>query len=294
MFFIDGLFVRPCDAKISVLDLSILRGFAVFDYLRTYKKKPFHLKEHLKRLAFSAQNVGIALPYPLKKIEEIILSLLEQNDYPETSIKILLTGGVSPDHLTPQKKSTLIILAYPLEPLPQQLYEEGISVITTRQLRSFPIAKTTQYMPAIVALEKGKSCRAKDALYVNSQEEILEATTSNFFAVKNNTLYTPISDQILTGITREVVLKLAQDHFDLCFEPILLNHISDFEEAFLTGSTKEILPVTEIDAICLGKGKIGPNTRRLMELFQEYVAKGLWPELPIDFNARKDLSAAEL
>ncbi|HEY5259253.1 MAG TPA: aminotransferase class IV, partial [Rhabdochlamydiaceae bacterium] len=152
--YVNGHFVQESEAKISVLDLGLLRGFGVFDYLRTYHGKPFHLKEHLERLSYSAEQIGLHLPYALSEVEGIIVQLLEKNGYPESSIKIVLTGGVSADQLFPDQKSSLIILVYPLKPFPESCYTQGIKVTTTTLARSIPTSKTLQYTPAIIALQQ--------------------------------------------------------------------------------------------------------------------------------------------
>lgn len=104
-YFIDGNYLSEKDAKISLLDLSVLRGFGVFDFLRTYQKKPFHLREHLLRLQYSAAHIGLELPYSFQEIETVVSTLLNAFPEAEAAIKILVTGGVSSDQFTPQKPS---------------------------------------------------------------------------------------------------------------------------------------------------------------------------------------------
>jgi branched-chain amino acid aminotransferase len=271
MYYVNGQYLADEQATISVLDLGLMRGYGVFDYLRTYRGRPFHLLDHLLRLKYSAEQIGMLLPLSLEEIEKIIDYLLEQNRYPEASIKILITGGISEDQLIPQANPSSIILVYPLQPFPAHFYSEGITAITTPLARSLPMSKTTQYVPAILALQKGKAQKAQEALYLNERSEILEATTSNFFAFdKRGTLLTCASEEILFGITREVVLKLASAAFPIKIRPISYSEIPDLKEAFLTSSNKEVMPLTHIDAHPIGEGKIGKRTQQLMQLFTEY------------------------
>ncbi|MES2121624.1 MAG: aminotransferase class IV [Chlamydiota bacterium] len=280
MFYLNGEFVREEDAKISVLDLSVLRGFAVFDYLRTYRKKPFHLWEHLLRLAHSCEEVGLEIPKSLDEIAGIVEELLARSDFDEASLKIVVTGGISPDQFTPQVEgSNLIAFAYPLSHYPEEYYREGISVITTRLSRSMPASKTTQYTSAIVAIQKAKALKPKEALYVNAQGEILEATTSNFFAFKEGVLYTCDSDEVLVGITREVVLRVTEGLYRVERRPLKVEEISAMEEAFITASNKEVIPVVQIDGQPIGDGKVGPRTREIMRLFHCYTQEEEWPPL---------------
>jgi branched-chain amino acid aminotransferase len=281
MYYINGHYVAKEDAKISILDISLLRGFGVFDYLRTYRGKPFHLAEHLARFKYSADQLGLTLPNTLEEIEEIVHIVQAKNNLSEASIKILLTAGTSPDQFTPLPTSQLIVFAYPLTNYPAHFYSEGIKVITTSLSRSIPTSKTTQYTSAIVAMQKGKTENAQEALYLSPSGEILEATTSNFFAFKGDTLYTCCSDQVLIGITREVILRLAASLFPIETRALHISEIPSIDEAFITASNKEVMPVTQIDTHLIGNGKVGKRTQLLMEAFRAYTDQPAWPDLEI-------------
>jgi len=282
MFYMNGQFVEDLEAKISILDLGLVRGYGVFDYLRTYRGLPFHLKEHLLRLKYSGEYLGIHLPHSLEEIEKIIKRLLDQNGYLESSIKIILTGGVSPDQITPQETASLIILIYPLASLPKEDYHLGIITMTTPLQRSLPTAKTLHYAPAIMALQQGRYKNAKEILYLNANHEILEASTSNFFGfTKKGVLLTCDSEEILLGITREIIIKLAKEHFPVELRAVNYAELNEIEESFITSSNKEILPVVQIDDQLIGSGKIGPFTQKLMHLFYLYTSEGNWPDLNI-------------
>jgi branched-chain amino acid aminotransferase len=281
MYYLNGHYVKEEDAKISILDLSILRGFGVFDYLRTYGGRPFHLQDHLLRLQYSAEHIALPLPNSLDEIETIVHTVLGRNNLDEASIKILVTGGVSPDQFTPHPNSHLIVFAYPLTTYPSEFFTDGIKVITTRLSRSLATSKTTQYTPAIVALQRGKAQNAQEALYVNAREEILEATTSNFFAFKEGVLYTCCSEEVLLGMTQDVVLKLAAPHFPISTRALHSSEISSMEEAFITSSTREVMPVVQIDSLKIGNGLVGPKTQKIMALFRAYTEAPAWTPLNI-------------
>lgn len=282
MHYLNGQFLKDEEAKISVFDLGLLRGYGVFDYLRTYQHKPFHLKEHLDRLAFSAQEVGLTLPHTYNEITDIITHLLQHTTDEELGIKILLTGGLSDDHITPREPAHLMILTQALNPPSSIDYQEGIATITSSLKRSQPTAKTLQYTPAIIALKQGKLKNAKEVLYLNDNNEILEATTSNFFIfTREGKLRTPESPELLIGITRAVVLHLAQSHFPIEIGPIPLSSLEEAAECFITSSNKEILPVTRIDDHLIGTGKVGPHTTSLQALFRAYTQLGSWNNLSI-------------
>ncbi len=280
MFYVNGQYVKEEDAKISILDLALLRGFSIFDYMRTYSSRPFHIREHLLRLQYSAEHIGLTLPSSLNEIHDIVHRVLKLNTLSEASIKILVTGGISPDQFTPQSCSNLIVFVYPIAPYPEHFFTEGIKVITTQLTRCLPASKTTNYTPAIVAMNRGDE-NAQEVIYLNAQNEFLEASTSNFFAFKNDTLYTCSSDEILIGITREVVLKLSSPHFSIEEKPLRYSDLPDIQEAFLTASNKEVMPVVQIDRIKIGDGKVGPKTKKIMQLFRKYTESSQWPELTI-------------
>jgi branched-chain amino acid aminotransferase len=253
----------------------------VFDYLRTYQGKPFQLKAHLQRLRYSAQQIGLKLPKTLEEIESIITEVLHLNVPGEYGIKIIVTGGASPDQITPGPQSTLIILAYPFKPYPAHYYQDGIHAISTKLPRSIPTSKTLHYIPAIMALNHARSAGADDALFLNPEGNLLEATTSNFFAIQGNTLLTPNSEEVLFGITREAVIEAAKEHFDIQFADLPYQNMKDWDEAFITSSNKEIVPVVQIDQQFIGEGKPGLKTVLLMQLFKEYTIRGNWPDLEI-------------
>lgn len=276
VFYVNGAYVSEDDAKVSIVDLGLLRGFAVFDYLRTYGGKPFHLSDHLLRLQFSAKQIGLSLSCSLVEIEKIVFDLLEKNNCPESAVKIIVTGGLSMDQLRPDDRSSLIVMVYPLKPFADHFFQNGVKVITTPLSRSFAMAKTTQYISAIVALEEARAKGADEALYVNKQGEVLEGTTCNLFIVKEGRLITPPpTDELLLGITRAVVLRLS----DGCEERLVhIDDLMDCDEAFLTSSTREVMPISRINEKVKS---IGPYTRKIIEEFRLYTLKGAWDSLAI-------------
>lgn len=280
-FFLNGSFVSEEDAKLSILDLGLIRGFGVFDYLKTYKGKPFHLQEHLQRLQYSAKNIGLCLPYTFDEIEQFVEKLIEKNGPGEHSLKLLLTGGVSSDQLLPSGKASFSAYVYPLTPYPKEHFTGGIKTITTPHQRCLPDCKTTQYLPAILSLQEGKKRGCMESLYITQNQEILEGTTSNFFAFKQGVLITPPEEGILIGITREIVLRLCQDHFPIEIRPILVSEIPELDEAFITASNKEVMPVIQINNHIIQQGKVGPCTQKVIELFQSYTSGGNWSPLHI-------------
>lgn len=267
--YLNGKILPLANARLPLNDLGILRGYGVFDFLRTYNSKPFLLNEHLIRLQNSTREIGLTLPLSLTKLKAIIAELLAKNGYTESHIRIVLTGGPSTDGITPSSP-TLFILIEECKPLSQTLYEKGIKLMTHEYLRSTPRAKTTNYIEAIKLQKKKKRASAFEILYT-IEGKILECTTSNFFLLRGPTLVTAKND-VLIGTTRNLVIFLAKKHFTVEERDILVSELETTDEAFITATNKEILPVVKIDNQVIGNGKVGPNTKRLIEQFHRYTA----------------------
>jgi branched-chain amino acid aminotransferase len=194
---------------------------------------------------------------------------------PEYNIRIILTGGDSKDFITPSKPN-LIVMVTPLKELDEKLYRKGGKLITKISERILPQAKTIIYTEAVKFMQEAKKKRAIEVLLLDRNKKILECTTSNFFAVIDRKLITPplfISKsqnyQILPGITRKIVINLAKKlKIPVIERDIYFNEIRKFDEAFITASNKEILPIIQIDNFKISNGP-GPITKILMAKFKE-------------------------
>lgn len=271
IYYIDGKFVPSNEASIPVGDLALLRGYGVFDFLRTYNNTPFFLEEHLNRLRRSADLIDVSFPWSNRELQDIVQETLSKNGYPESTIKILVTGGDSTDGLIPNGESRLLVMVSALKPLVAAEYESGVKLTTSRIPRLFPGAKSTNYIAGIRAIAAAKKAGAVESLYIGRDNQILECVTSNFFGFRGGTLVTPESD-ILPGITRKVVLDLADKVFTIETREMDLDELKLLDESFITSSTREVLPVVRVDELTIGDGKPGKNTRRLMKMFSEFAA----------------------
>lgn len=273
IFYVNDRFVDESQASISVNDLAILRGYGVFDFLRTYNNKPFHLSAHLDRLEKSARLVGLQLPQTKESITELVDKGLAQSDHDEKNIRIVLTGGVSGDGITPPDTSGLLILITQAKSVPESWLHKGAKIITSHTERFMPGAKSINYIPAILSQNEARAQGAIEAIFVDRDGYLLEGTTSNLFVVKDNTLITPPCDRILPGITRQVVLQLARKEKDLCKvteRRIHKDEIALLDEAFITSSIREVVPVIAIDSLTIGNGQVGTLTQKSVEDFRKY------------------------
>ncbi|MDN3506239.1 MAG: aminotransferase class IV [Simkaniaceae bacterium] len=267
--YADGEFTE--NPKIETSDLGLTRGYGVFDYARLYQGKPFHLTDHLKRLLWSAEQIGLELTTTLEDLLELTQALIEKNPPIDAGIRFLITGGEPQEnHLLAKGDPKLLMLFQPYTPPPHRYYKEGMRLCTTNNLRILPSVKTTNYMPAIFGMKKAKEMGFDDALYVNGADEILEATTSNVFFFKKETLITPDAD-IVKGVTRSIFLELAKEEFPIECRTIHHDEIKDCDEAFLTSSIKGGIPLVQVDDQTIGKGLPGPYTRLLCEKFEQYL-----------------------
>ncbi|HRW58413.1 MAG TPA: aminotransferase class IV [Chlamydiales bacterium] len=266
--FINGEIKPLKSATLSVLDLGFLRGVGIFEYLRTYHHKYFHLEDHYIRFQKSAEKFHIPFNLSFENLQKILERLLEVNEMQEDyGIKMVLTGGVSDHPLTPSKEPSLLIF---IEKLPcfNEIKKTGMKVATYPFTRKFAEYKTTSYLEAILAFQNAKDQNAHEAIYVDQEGYLLEGTRSNFFAIKNNTLFTP-NHNVLPGITRKVVLSISQNVLNIEKRRIHITELMDMDEAFLTSTTFEIMPIRAIDQYDLSKTNF-KTIHKLQNLFHHY------------------------
>ncbi len=279
VFYINGDFVDADNASISARDLAILRGFGVFDFLRTYGGAPFQLGAHLRRLQRSADLIELACPWDLEELGEIVMETLRRNHYDESGIRLVVTGGDSPNGFMPGGGSRLLVMATALHNLPAAAYQRGAAVATVEQHRHMPEAKTINYIPGIMAQRKAQRQvpDAIEAIYC-VDGLVVEGTRSNIFICKDGRWITP-DDGLLPGITRAEVIKLLEREGQLELRAVTLDEFYSADEIVLTSSTKEIVPIVQVDDLCIGAGVPGENSRRLMRQWREmtdaYAAAGV-------------------
>ena len=266
--WMNGKILDEKEMVLPVRDLGVLRGYGVFDFLRTYKKKPFHLEDHMVRLQHSASEIGMTIPYSLEELEKAMIDLLDYSDQDEVGLRIVCTGGFSRDSLTSKEGCNLFILMDPLKKFPPEYYRNGVKIITYKHMRFQPEAKSLNYIPAMEAMQEADEKGAVEALYCDEKGRLLEGTTSNVFIRKQGFWYTPGRD-VLKGVTRQVIMNLI-DPAELKAQDIHIGDLDGAEEVFITSSSKEIVPVTQVDELRFGDGA-GPETKKLMQSFRQYV-----------------------
>jgi branched-chain amino acid aminotransferase len=271
--FRNGEIVPSEDAVVHASDLGLLRSYAAFDYLRTYNGRPFRLADHLARFRNSADGLKLPLEYPDGEIASIIDELLDKSGLPDACVRLVITGGNSPDSMTVVKPNFFILI----EEVPRyepECWDDGVKLVTSEYLRDVPTLKSTGYLNAIKLMPLVKQHKAHDLLYCHDGK-VLELARNNIFLFMGNTLVTP-AEKILYGITRKVLLELCDGVFPIEERNVPISDLGRCAEAFLCGTTKGVMPVVRVDDTIIGDGKVGANTRKVMELFREYAGKTRW------------------
>ena len=257
---INGEFVLKNEASILISDLSIQRGFGIFDFFRTVNNQPLFLEDHLQRFYFSASEMRMDVGYSVEEMKKLIRQLIDKNKIFDSGIRITLTGGYAEDGYT-STKPNLLITQTPFS-FNYENFDKGIRLITFKHQRQLPHVKTIDYLMAIYLQTFIKENNADDVLYFN-ENEITECPRSNFFIVtKSDEIITPAKN-ILKGITRKKILEFSE--FTIKEQAITKEDFSNAAEAFISSTTKNILPVLEIDGKAIGDGTPGKITRKIYE-----------------------------
>lgn len=263
--FLNGMFVEEKEAQIGVTDLSIQRGYGIFDFFRTQKSVPLFIDDYLDRFFKSAELLHLNPSYNRESIKSIIGEMIEKNRIETSGFKMLLTGGYSSDGFEPGTPN-FIITQQPVEIPSKDKFEKGIKIILHEYLRDVPTAKSINYLMAVYLKDKIASQKADDVLYYKD-DCILEFPRSNVFIVtKDKTVVTPEED-VLQGITRKKVLELAGKTYKAEARDITVDELKNAAEVFLTSTTKRLLPVVQVDGKLIGDGKPGEVTRALYSSF---------------------------
>lgn len=271
VYYLDGAFVSAEAATIPVTDLSIVRGYGVFDFFRTYNGKPIQIERNITRLRNSARLIELDLPWSDEDITNIVLQCVERNGFDESNIRIIVTGGDSPNFITPDNSPRLIVYVEPLIEMPAHWYTDGIKVITLAEERYLPGSKSLAYIPAILGQKRAKEAGAIEALYIDRDNNVREGTTSNIFAFYGDQVITP-ETHILPGVTRGRVMEIVSQNYTLVERPLPYEELLRADELVLTSANKQVVPVVQMDEH-IYTDKPGEHSKWLMHAFKDYVTE---------------------
>ena len=274
--FLNNSIIPFEDGHISPFDRGFLFADGVYESIRTYNKKLFRYEDHLERLRRSLKETRIDFK-ELDSLENIIYELMIKNEIDEEAlVYIQITRGMAMPrtHSFPKEKTSPTVFIS-VQELKESTEEQtnGVKVILQEDVRWLRCdIKSTSLLPVVLASQKATEENAAEAILVRDRV-ITEGTHTNFFAVKNETLFTaPKSKLILEGITRKVVLELCEK-FKIDFREEFINKddLKSFDEFFITSTTKGITPVTSIDYWTINEGNPGKITMSLQSVFKKLV-----------------------
>jgi len=265
--YLNGHIVSAEQASISPFDIGLLRGYAVFDLLRTVGGRPFLLAEHLQRLRSSAAHLDLTVPATDDEISEAIGELLARNGHDEATVRLVLTGGVSSDGISFDPDTpTFYIVTHELHLPPASLYEAGGRLVTQEHRREVPAAKTTNYITMLQNRERLAEAGALDLLY-HDGNRVFEAASASVYSVRGSTIYAPETD-VLWGTVGTLMLERARGRYDVVRLNLSLAELLASDEVFLTSTTRGVVPIVAIDDHVIGSGVVGPVTRALIDEFR--------------------------
>ena len=279
---IDGQVVDSGEARVSVFDRGFLYGDSVFEVFRTYGGVPFAETEHLERLGRSADRLMIPMPVSIERLSSEVRATLNAAGDGDWYVRVVITRGTGPLTYDPStaRAPLRVIIAAPVSVPPPEHYERGVAVSLLQASRPTDDerasgAKASNYLANLLAVHEAKQMGAQEALVLGRSGQILEGASSNIFVVKDGKLRTPEPQPgILVGITRAIVLAAAADEGIEAEEgEVRPEDLYDADEAFITSSIREVMPVVLADGHTIGPGTPGPVTKRLHEGYLRAVAR---------------------
>lgn len=278
IIYLNGEYLPEEQAVVSVFDHGLLYGDGVFEGIRAYNGRVFKLRDHVVRLYESARTIGLEIPLSLEEFEEIILETLRRNNLRSGYIRPVVTRGKGDLGLDPQKcpTPTIFCIADSIRLYPEELYENGLTLITVSTRRNIPVAvtprvKSLNYLNNIYAKMEANLAGVPEAIMLNADGYVAEATGDNIFIVKNGVLCTPPPYiGLLEGVTRNAVMDLArQADIPVVEKVFTLHDLYNADECFLTGTAAEVIPTVKVDGRPIADGKPGKITRQLITAFRE-------------------------
>ena len=276
MIYLNGQFMPLEQAMVPVLDRGFIFGDGVYEVIPVYSHLPFRLSEHLHRLQSSLDGIKLANPHSDVEWAKLIAQLIAQNDGEDQYLYLQITRGVAKrDHAFPKLvKQTVFMLSSPLLSPDPALKQSGVTAITAvdnRWLRCD--IKATSLLPNVLLRQLAVEAGTMEAVLLR-EGFLTEGAASNIFVVKAGTLYAPPKNNLmLPGITYDVVIELAQtDTIPVVIGPVSEAALREADELWLTSSTREVLPITLLDAQPVGNGQPGPIFQRMDALYQQHKA----------------------
>ena len=272
--FLDGRMVKGAEASVSVWDHGLLYGDGIYEGIRAYNGRLFKLEAHLSRLFDSALAIQLAMPLTPAQLAGAVIATLRANNLRDAHIRPVVTRGPGKPGLDPRRtiRSSVLVLA---SSAPPTFGDKAIRLLTSAIRRKAPLSidgrvKSLNYLDNIIAKLQSNAFGADDALMLDPSGFVVEATASNIFLVRNGKLQTPLLTAALPGITRQVVIELAEElSIPVAESFVSLSDLYTADEVFIAGTASEIVAVGEIDGRTIADGKTGPLTTKLQVNYKE-------------------------
>jgi len=250
-------------AVIPMNNIEYSYGFGAYESIRVSNGVVYFLKDHIKRLLESAKIIGLTHSFDEEFIKNSIFDLIKSHQKETFNLKILLIGGS-----TKEKALLNIFCLNPLFP-DHKLYRDGAEFITYEYERAFPHAKTLNMLESYLAYSRARKNKAYDALLINQNGYITEGTRTNFFCIKGKIIYTPFEKDILLGVMRKAMSKVAlSNDYKIVGTNIKLDDVKSYDGAFVTSTSSKIIPARSIDGIIIG---YPDSLKTLMKLLSEFL-----------------------
>jgi branched-chain amino acid aminotransferase len=282
LIYMNGKMVKKEDARVSVFDHGLLYGDGVFEGIRSYNGLVFKLKEHIDRLFESAHGISLEITMTKAQMQKAIIDTLKANKLKDAYIRPILTRGEGDLGLDPRncRKPSVIIIADKIRLYPEEMYRQGLKIVTVATRRNIPEAlnpqiKSMNYLNNILGKIEAIQAGVSEAVMLDQNGFVTECTGDNIFMIKGKTLATPpVSAGVLRGITRAAVMELAAK-VGLLTEELMLTRFDLYnaDEVFLTGTAAEIIPVVEMDSRRINGGAVGARTLKLITAFRQLTKK---------------------
>ena len=285
--WLNGELISAAAATVSIFDHGLLYGDGVFEGIRSYNGRIFEPQAHVKRFFESAGAILLELPYTPEETEQALAATLEANGLltpdKDAYIRLVATRGTGLLGMSPRRagRPNVFVIGTPLGIYRPEVYEQGMSAIISSITRNLPNAmppriKSLNYLNNILAKIESHHADVDEAIMLNHQGYVAEATADNVFVVRGGQLQTPpTSAGILEGITRGHVIRLAREAgVEVVEKNLERMDLYTADECFLTGTAAEIVPIAEIDKRPISGGQVGPLTRQLMEAYRTLVRGG--------------------
>ncbi len=277
---VNGLVTSLADARIPAMDHGFLFGDSIYEVIRTRGGRPVAFAQHVERLRHSAQATYLQLPWTDAEISARIRAAVVASKFPESYVRLVVSRGVGPMTLLPDacEKPSMIVYVMPLVLPNDEEFDRGASVVVPARLRNdrralAPAAKTGNYLNNVLALVEAKRAGGDDAVMLNTEGDVTEATTANVFWAAGGEVRTPsLECGILAGITRTLLIwTMRQDGIPVVEGRFTADEFRACDEAMLTGTIRGVSPVVRIDGRQVGDGRPGPLTRRIAAINERVI-----------------------